>query len=337
MINGFPAYKKSVGTGEKGVNAVSSIVNDEFCWIFRRNSNEYDYGIDGYIDVVTDDGAVTGQCVAVQIKTGQSFFKKRNEYGVTFYGDQKHLNYYLNLSVPVILILHDDLSNQTYWQHFNRGSIEGTPTGWKMEVSFCNFLAEGKRRLLDILGPPKDHISELESHWAFNKELAQYDFVHYAVDRKDVEELDVSNILDFFRRIEASDALCRKFQGRIEISISGYDSDTRELWEIKHAVNWFKKLDPDINWFFFSYLKPPARGFRCYLSCICNARRAKGKKSKKGRILVHLDFERFPYVLDSNFEKLNDMTDRLGLSEEENKRISFEATDIMGLPRPTES
>ncbi|WRH90308.1 DUF4365 domain-containing protein [Pseudomonas fluorescens] len=76
MINGFPAYKKSVGTGEKGVNAVSSIVNDEFCWIFRRNSNEYDYGIDGYIDVVTDDGAVTGQCVAVQIKTGQSFLKR---------------------------------------------------------------------------------------------------------------------------------------------------------------------------------------------------------------------------------------------------------------------
>lgn len=337
MNNGFPTYKKTTNTGEKGVNAVSSIVNNEFCWIFRRNSNEYDYGIDGYIDIVTDDGAVTGQCFAIQIKTGKSFFKQKNLHSFTFYGDQKHLNYYLNLNTPVLLILHDDVANQTYWQHFTRASIEGTPTGWKLEVPFTNTLEQGKEKLLEIIGPAKDHIGDLQSHWAFNNELAQYDFIHYAVDRKDVESLDTSHILEFFKRIEASDALCRKFQGRIEISISGYDSDPRELWEIKQAINWFKKVDPELNWFFFSYMKPPARGFRCYLSCICNARRAKGKKkAKQGSILVELDRRQYPYVLDSNFEKLNYMTDRLGMPVEENKRISFEAIDLMGLPRPKE-
>ncbi|WP_080940962.1 DUF4365 domain-containing protein [Stutzerimonas stutzeri] len=335
MANGFPTYKKTANTGEKGVNAVSSLVNDNFGWIFRRNSNEYDFGIDGYIDIVLEDGTVTGQCFAVQIKTGQSFFRQKNKYSFTFYGKEKHLNYYLNLAMPVLIIVHDDINEATYWQRFDQASTEATPTGWKAEIPFENILSQGKSKLLALLGPPKDHTKEIQAHWAFNNQLAKYDFIHYAVDRYDVETLNTSHILDFFKRIEASDALCRKFQGRIEISISGYDKDPRELWEIKETVDWFKKADPDINWFFFSYLKSPARGFRCYLSCLCNAKRAKKqKKAAPGHILVELDLKQYPYILNSNFEKLNLMTDRLGMPEEENKRISFEATDIMGLPRP---
>jgi len=334
MANGFPTYKKTVNTGEKGVNSVSGIVNDNFGWIFRRNNNEHDYGIDGYIDVVADDGSVTGQCFAIQIKTGQSFLKQNSKHGFTYYGEKKHLNYYLNLPMPLLLIVHDDVANKTYWQHFIPASIEGTATGWKTEFSYENLLAQGKLKFLDIIGPPSDHIDKLQSHWAYNEELSQFDFIHYAADRSDIESLNISPILEFFRRIEASDALCRKFQGRIELTISGYHADPRELWEIKDVIKWYKKLDPEVNWFFFSFLLPPARGFRAYLSCVCDARRAKKqKKAKAGLIRVELDFSRYPYLLNSNFEKLNAMTDRLGMPIEENKRISFEATDAMGIPR----
>jgi hypothetical protein len=336
MKTGFPIYQKNKNTGEKGVNAVSNIVNDDFQWIFRRNSNEYDFGIDGYVDVISKDGAVTGQCFAVQIKSGQSFFKQKTSHGFVYYGDQKHLNYYLNISTPVLLIIYDDVENNTYWQHFNKASVEGTENGWKVEIPFGNLLSQAKERLLQIIGPPEDHIDALKLHWAFNEELAQYDFIHYSVDRHDVETQNVSNIIEFFQRIESSDSLCRKFQGRIEISISGYDADTRELWEVKKAVSWFKKAHPHINWFFFSYLGSKSRGFKCYLACMCNARRAKGKKNK-GRhlnILVELELKHYPFIIESNFMKLNEMTDRLGLPEDENKRISFEAIEIMSIPMP---
>jgi hypothetical protein len=97
----FPKFVRQRQTGEVGINAVSSIVNDKFKWIFRRVNAEHDFGVDGYIDVVTDDGNVTGQSVAVQIKAGASFFRTKTAIGFVFYGETKHLNYYLNLRVPI--------------------------------------------------------------------------------------------------------------------------------------------------------------------------------------------------------------------------------------------
>ena len=93
MTAGFPLYNKQHFTGEIGVNEVSKIVNEQFGWIFRRNPAEYDFGIDGYVDVVSVEGAVTGQCFAIQIKSGQSYFKTKTLNGYTFYGEEKHLNY----------------------------------------------------------------------------------------------------------------------------------------------------------------------------------------------------------------------------------------------------
>ncbi|MCB1099707.1 MAG: DUF4365 domain-containing protein [Verrucomicrobiae bacterium] len=61
-------------------------------WTFRPVHQEDDFGIDGYIDVVTE-GHVTGQCLAVQIKCGDSFLRGASEGGVKFLGSKRHLNY----------------------------------------------------------------------------------------------------------------------------------------------------------------------------------------------------------------------------------------------------
>ncbi|CAJ9625600.1 DUF4365 and DUF1817 domain-containing protein [Burkholderia pseudomallei] len=333
MDDGFPYMGKAKKIGEIGVNAVSSIVNDNFGWIFRRNHNEHDFGIDGYIDIVTDGGAVTGQCIAVQIKTGRSFLKTKTEGGFVFYGEKKHLNYYLNLPMPVAVIVHDDIEKITYWQNFSPSRIEGTPTGWKMEIPAINRLERCKSNLLEMVRPAKNHLEALESHWAFNETLSKFDFIHYAVNRDDVEHRDIAPVLDFFRRIESSDALCRKFQGRVELSISGYDADRRELWEIPEVCKWYRKADSSINWFFFCNVRPPAHGFRSYMACLCDTKRLKRRRrTSDGAIRVSLDNEKRIAILSSNFPKLNAMTDRLGLPEEENKRISFAVCDAMDIP-----
>jgi hypothetical protein len=333
MTDGFPKFSKTIKTGETGVNAVSSIINDVFGWIFRRNHNEHDFGIDGYIDIVSDSDAVTGQCVAVQIKTGQSFFKTKNAHGFTFYGEKKHLNYYLNLPMPVVIILHDDATGETFWQHFAPSSIEGTSTGWKTEIPRANKLELSKLNLLEMVGPIKDHLYELESHWAFNDSLSKFDFIHYAVERNDIVNGKIDSVLDFFRRIESSDSLSRKFQGRIHLSISGYDTDPRELWEIRDVCKWYKKVDSKINWFFFCNVAPPAYGFMAYLACLCDAKRAPYQKGvSSGALNVSLDNFKRASVLVSNWPKLNAMTDRLGMPVEENKKISFEVLDAMSIP-----
>jgi hypothetical protein len=68
MKKGFPTYSKQARAGEKGVDVVACVFNDDFRWLFRRNHQEHDFGIDAQVDVVLESGAVTGQILALQIK-----------------------------------------------------------------------------------------------------------------------------------------------------------------------------------------------------------------------------------------------------------------------------
>lgn len=75
MNNKFPKHQKNSKTGDTGVNIVSQIVNDELGFIFKRNDGSYDFGIDAYIEIVAEDGSVTGQVIGVKIKCGDSFLR----------------------------------------------------------------------------------------------------------------------------------------------------------------------------------------------------------------------------------------------------------------------
>jgi hypothetical protein len=77
MNQGYPTYSKAAQKGDKGVEIVSRIINDGYGWLFKRNHQEHDFGIDAQVDVILDDGSVTGQMIALQIKYGASFFKEK--------------------------------------------------------------------------------------------------------------------------------------------------------------------------------------------------------------------------------------------------------------------
>ena len=68
----------------------------------------HDVGVDGQIEILTDDRRVTGKLVAVQIKCGDSFFKEPADSGFVFRGDREHLVQWLDGSLPVILVLSRD-------------------------------------------------------------------------------------------------------------------------------------------------------------------------------------------------------------------------------------
>lgn len=53
--------------------------------------------------------------IVVQIKSGKSFLKEKNASWV-FYQEQKHRFYWERFPLPVIIILHDPETNQSYWQ-----------------------------------------------------------------------------------------------------------------------------------------------------------------------------------------------------------------------------
>ena len=77
--------------------------------IFRPVHEENDIGIDGFIEYVEDENA-TGQLIAVQVKTGDSYLNKSKD---TFrlYVDQDHIDYWNEFVVPVILIFYSPTLN----------------------------------------------------------------------------------------------------------------------------------------------------------------------------------------------------------------------------------
>jgi hypothetical protein len=62
-------------TERSGVNAVEAIFLNEFKWAFREQAVS-DYGIDAIVEE-KDGDRPTGKLIALQIKSGESYFKKR--------------------------------------------------------------------------------------------------------------------------------------------------------------------------------------------------------------------------------------------------------------------
>jgi hypothetical protein len=119
-------------TDREGVNAVEGIFLRELKWIFREQPIS-DWGIDAQVEVTNRDGP-TGRLLALQIKSGKSFFRKRG-HNFVFYGQRRHLNYWRNHSLPVAIMLHDPEIDLTLWQRVEEDLIRYGRSGrWSIDV-----------------------------------------------------------------------------------------------------------------------------------------------------------------------------------------------------------
>ncbi|MGZ8892174.1 MAG: DUF4365 domain-containing protein [Halobacteriota archaeon] len=83
--------------------------------VWRATPNT-DLGIDGQIELLEPGKVIsTGKIVAVQVKSGPSYFIHEDENFVRYYPKETHRKYWKRLNLPVILILHDPLRNLTLY------------------------------------------------------------------------------------------------------------------------------------------------------------------------------------------------------------------------------
>lgn len=128
-----------------GVSAIESIVARELKWIFREQMIA-DMGIDAHLELV-EDGLPTGKLIGVQIKTGPGNFTVKDD-SLVYYGSIEHREYWLNHSLPVIIVAHLPDTGETCWAHVSAENIKLTPKSWKIELSRKNIFGEAKRRNL---------------------------------------------------------------------------------------------------------------------------------------------------------------------------------------------
>jgi hypothetical protein len=121
------------GTGRLGVHGVATLIHKELGWIFREQ-HESDHGIDALVETVVA-GQPTGRLIALQIKSGPSWFRETFQGGGWILrGPRRNLSYWLNHQLPVLVVLFDPHTSRGYWVHVSPGVAKFTHRGYRIIV-----------------------------------------------------------------------------------------------------------------------------------------------------------------------------------------------------------
>ncbi len=125
-------------TSRLGVLAVGTIFTG-LRWAYREQPTS-DFGIDAQAEKLDENGVATGKLIALQIKSGASWFRKRGEDFV-YYGEPRHRDYWTSHALPVFIVIHDPDAGLTLWQRVERHLIEHGKDGrWSIPIPASNTL-----------------------------------------------------------------------------------------------------------------------------------------------------------------------------------------------------
>lgn len=217
-------FDTMINTEREGVSTVQRIVYKDLGWIFREQTVD-DFGIDAEIEVAGQKYP-TGKMIAVQIKSGTSYFSNPTEEGFTFGFDEKHKKYWLGHVLPVVVLLYHPDRQECIWEIVNEFTVKKTSgKGYKLVIPKEKRFGESKKIELLIL--------------AYSQNIAD---LAEDIDELDVDKQTVFSMLDDGQKIIFDEA-------RIEIDKKSASSD-KVLFEFKReefsdfvsATKWF-----DIN------------------------------------------------------------------------------------------
>jgi hypothetical protein len=315
----FPKQNSNQKTGRKGEAFFEYFTSSVLGWIYRPVHQESDFGIDGYVDIV-DNGNVTGKSIAVQIKCGNSYVSKKSEGGIKYEGVNKHLNYYLNLQIPVVLVVINGDCSQGFWVEFDIEKTTNSKTGWWIEIPENNKLdITSQNFFVGLAGAAKDFSQEIQNLWAMNETLNNASFLAFAVSKSEVLTGDFSIISSTIKRLTKNREMTLCKRASAEIFFPEYDDDPRELYEIPEVRSWFMEtIAQGIPWFYF-FEQSKGMGLMLLFCCTCNVE-FQGINGDNHRLLVSLEEQK--WWLEHNFLNLNKFTESNKISLEVNKEIS---------------
>ncbi len=97
-------------------------------WMFREQPID-DVGIDAHIELMESSGKAQ-QLIALQIKSGTSWFNEKRDNHVIFRDiNERQYNYWITNSLPCIVVLYNPNDNTCIWQKLTSDTIERTNGG----------------------------------------------------------------------------------------------------------------------------------------------------------------------------------------------------------------
>lgn len=107
----MPKYLKTNATAKSGINYVRTLVESHNC-IFQKIDQENDVGIDALVELVKEEKP-TGNFIATQIKSGNSYFDKKANLCKIPIGN--HRDYWSKHSLPVYGVVYIPEYESAYW------------------------------------------------------------------------------------------------------------------------------------------------------------------------------------------------------------------------------
>jgi len=210
-----------------GIHAVAKKLTEMRC-IWRETRNT-DVGIDGQIEFINSNGYSTGHLLAMQIKSGLSYFKQGNENYLFYYPGKKHRNYWTNFPIPVILVLYNPQEDVAYWidvRRYLRSPV--TMDENVIRIPRTNILDSSKRNeLISCFGSLGDNLLDI------NGVIIELARNRYSSPRFNISYLELFGLglTDICRKLFFSSSLFmtileqRSFENDTEISIGENEFD----------------------------------------------------------------------------------------------------------------
>jgi hypothetical protein len=140
------------------------------------------------------------------------------------------------------------------------------------------------------------------------------DFLSILVSRQEIELQEFDKILTVLSGLIQDNEIIKKFYDRVDIGVGWYNDDKRELWEIPEVKQFFRILDNQWPYWFF-FLTKLGSGLKMITFCCIET-------TKKNETELWIDPPTMENFLYRHFIAMNEVCDRIGMSEDENKDLT---------------
>ncbi len=119
-----------------GIYSVSRISARLPGLIFREQRSG-DTGLNAHLEI-TEEYPRTGKAIGLQIRSSDEERFERTARGYVCRGEMTHMAYWLQHSLPVLIMLHDSRSNSVLWQIADAETIEIINQSWELLIPHDN-------------------------------------------------------------------------------------------------------------------------------------------------------------------------------------------------------
>jgi hypothetical protein len=154
----------------------------------------------------------------------------------------------------------------------------------------------------------------------------EFGIIIMTITREEIEQFDHEDQLKVLSELMETPNI---YEGKINLYITGYDADSRALWEIKEVRDYFDFLDRCFPyWFFFLNRDLPKEiNPLLLLTYILVPLHLLTSNNEKKNWEIDLDF--LAEFANIHFYYFNEVTDKLEMPLDENKRISKEIMTLL--------